>query len=223
MTVAVRATAQAVLSLSRLSLSRSTRAVVAGDGGRRNVVDTMSALPAKRQAQAEQVGEGEQHDLEVRTGLPPVVTGLVRNAGLGHPVAGREGADEELRRYRGVVAGNPGLDIFERGPGEDLKTAVHVAGRLAAEDEAGEPVPGSPHHAPLQRIRPRDAVTDREVRFGVLERRDQRSEARYVELVVGVAKPDQAVPGVKRRAETGPKRRAVALVLAVMHGLDVSG
>ena len=44
-------------------------------------------------------------------------------------------------------------------------------------------MPGTPHNAPFQRVSPRDAVTDREIRFMVDKRRDQRSEARDFELI----------------------------------------
>jgi hypothetical protein len=57
----------------------------------------------------------------------------------------------------------------------------------------------------------------------VLKRRDKRSEARDFELVVGVAKPNQTMPGVESSAETGLKSGAVAFIPAVMHGLDISG
>ena len=54
------------------------------------------------------------------------------------------------------------------------------------------------------------------------QRREQRAEARDLELAVGVAKSDQLVP-VPSSAETGLKSGAVTLIPAVMHGLDISG
>src|SRR3984957_14222163 len=55
------------------------------------------------------------------------------------------------------------------------------------------------------------------------QRREQRAEARDLELAVGVAKSDQLVPGAESSAETGLKSGAVTLIPAVMHGLDISG